>query len=263
MKNQTAEFQLDLRTSEADAAFAQTSQLKPESFKSGFKFLIGEATKLFSTPTRRKIMTQEKQNSSVETSVAFTNTHAAKDSALRGSLKRGRNHLSVAALVMLLPNFLNATCIPSAPAGYTVPFSMVTLKNNQHAYYATGLLTISVSNDPYEQFTTLSATEIPELFSDRFVPVTCRPGALCGPGDQPFDINQADKLGVTITETALRLSSPATINVTFTLESWGNGTESFSGSCDATTGELYGTFDGVNFAVIAFGTPEAPIGPPK
>src|SRR5580658_6880920 len=105
MKNQTAEFQLDLRTSEADAAFAQTSQLKPESFKSGFKFLIGEATKLFSTPTRRKIMTQEKQNSSVETSVAFTNTHAAKDSALRGSLKRGRNHLSVAALVMLLPNF--------------------------------------------------------------------------------------------------------------------------------------------------------------
>jgi hypothetical protein len=218
MKNQTADFQLDPRTSEADAAFVQTSQLKPDAFTSGFK---------------------------------------------KGSLKRNRNHLSVAALVMLLPSFLNATCIPSAPAGYTVPFSLVTLKNNQHASYASGVLTISDAHNLFESFTTLSATKVPQLFSDRFVPVTCRPGALCGPGDQPFDINQADQLGVTITETSRGIPVSTTINVTLTLESWGNGTGTFSGTCDASTGELYGTYSDDNFVVITFGTPEAPIGPPK
>jgi hypothetical protein len=213
MKNQAAEFQLDLHTSEADAAFAQ-------------------------------------------------NSHAAKDSILKGSLKRNQNHLSVAALVLLLPTFLHATCLPSAPTGYTVPFSLVTLKNNQHASYASGLLTISDSNNLSEE-KTLSATHIPQLFSDRFVPVTCRPGALCGSGDQPFDIKQADQLGVTITESTRNFPPVTTIKVTFTLESWGNGTQSFTGSCDASTGELYGTFDGNNFAVITFGTPEAPVEPPK
>jgi hypothetical protein len=53
MKNQATEFQLDLRTSEADAAFAQNSQLKPDSLKSGFKLLAGEARKFLSTSGAR------------------------------------------------------------------------------------------------------------------------------------------------------------------------------------------------------------------
>ena len=68
MKNHTTDFQLDFRASEADAAFAQNSQLK--------------------------------------TSIAVTNAHAATASILKGSLKRSQKHLSVAALVMLLPTFL-------------------------------------------------------------------------------------------------------------------------------------------------------------
>lgn len=203
-------------------------------------------------------MRLEKQTGSIETSIPTTNVYAAKDYIPKCSLKRNQKHLLAAAFVMLLPTFLHAECIPSGPIGYVVPFSLVTSKNNQHVSYATGSLAISDSSTLFESSTTLSATEIPQLFSDRFVPLNCHAGELCGSPVQPFDINQADHLGVTITETTRSLPPGTTIQVTFTLESWGNGTQSFTGSCDASTGELYGTFDGNTFAVITFGTPQPP-----
>jgi hypothetical protein len=83
--------------------------------------------------------------------------------------------------------------------------------------------------------------------------------------EQPFDIFQADQLGVTISEVTSFVSGTgltASINATLTLESWGKGKISLAGSC-ASTGELYGTFDSNTFAVIAFRTRVPPSIPAK
>lgn len=176
-------------------------------------------------------------------------------------------HLAVAVILTQLPTFLRADCIPSGTAGDIVPFTLVALKDNQVASYATGSLTISESNVPYsvDQSRTLSATHIPQLFSDRtaYYDPGCT-GICLGGQYQPFNVFQADQLGVNVTEsTTLKLGTGLTtsINVTLTLESWGNGKQSFAGTC-AATGELYGTFDSNTFEVIAFGTPAPPLKDP-
>lgn len=179
-------------------------------------------------------------------------------------------HLSIykkvlpAAFLTLLPTFLQADCIPSSPSGYTVPFKLVTLKQDHYASYATGTLTISESSGVLDWNTTLSATHVPQLFSERFIPSCPGSSGICL-NQQPFDIYQADQLGVSIDKATVvgPKGETTSINVTFTLESWGNGKESFAASCNASTGELYGTFDSNTFAVISFGTPEAPQPPPK
>jgi len=174
-------------------------------------------------------------------------------------------YLAVAVVLAQLPTFLRADCVPSGATGDVVPFTLVTLKNNQVASYATGSLVISNNDIPasINQGRTLSATQIPQLFSDRtaYYAPGCTSDICLGGSYQPFNIFQADQLGVNVTEsTTLTLGTgfKTSINVTLTLESWGNGKESFAGTC-AATGDLYGTFDSNTFAVIAFGTP----GPPE
>jgi hypothetical protein len=169
-------------------------------------------------------------------------------------------HLAVAAFLTQLPTVLRADCVPSGATGDWVPFTMVTLKNNQVASYATGTLQLSDSNIPYslDQSRTLSGTQIPQLFSDRTAPA-CSGGGLCFT-EQPFDVHKSDNLGVSITEsTALVLGSglKTSINVTLTLESWGNSKISFTGTCNA-TGELYGVYESNTSAIFAFGTPTPP-----
>lgn len=172
-------------------------------------------------------------------------------------------HLAVAAFLALPPTLLHADCIPSAPTGDTVPFALTTLKNSQVASYATGTLAISDTGGgiSLDRSTTLSATHIPQLFSDR---TYCPGGGLCLI-QQPFDISAADQLGVSITETTafiLGKGLTTSISVTLTLESWGNAKISFSGKCNA-AGVLYGTYESNTSALIAFGTPVAAPPPPK
>ena len=172
--------------------------------------------------------------------------------------------LAAAVFLTQLPNLLRADCIPSGATGDLVPFTLVTLKNTQVAGYATGSLTISNSSSPIsvDRSTTLSGKQIPQLFSDR---AYCPGGGLCLSPEQPFDYAKADQLGVSITEaTTLTLGSGFTtsINVTLTLESWGNGKINFTGTCN-NTGELSGTFDSNTSAIIAFGTPTSAPPPPK
>jgi hypothetical protein len=186
-------------------------------------------------------------------------------------MKRTNNYakyLTVAVVLTQLPTFLRADCVPSGATGDVVPFTLVSLKNNQVASYATGALTISNSDIPasIDQSRTLSATQIPQLFSDRTANYDpgCT-GKIClGGQSQPFNVFQADQLGVNVTEsTTLTLGTgfKTSINVTLTLESWRNAKQSFTGTC-APTGELYGTFDSNTFEVIVFGTPEPPQPPP-
>jgi hypothetical protein len=172
-----------------------------------------------------------------------------------------------AAVIMLLPTFLKADCVPSAPTGYTVPFKLVTMKNftgTAYASYTAGSLEISDYSGILDFGTTLSATHLSQLFSGRTAPFCPGNSGICL-NEQPFDIYQADQLGVSVNDSNVISSKGVTnsINVTLTLESWGNGTESFTGTCDAKTGELYGTFDDNTFAVMSFGTPEPPQAPPK
>jgi hypothetical protein len=179
-------------------------------------------------------------------------------------------HLAVAALLAQLPTVLRADCMPSGATGDLVPFTMVTLKNNQVASYATGTLQLSNSGAPYslDHSTTVSGTQIPQLFSNRTATNSaCAGEKICLLPPQPFNINQADNLGVSITEaTTWNLTVPpygpvTAITVTLTLESWGNAQTSFTGTCNA-AGELYGSYDSNTTAVFAFGTPYAAPPPP-
>ncbi|HTU46566.1 MAG TPA: hypothetical protein VMF91_15980 [Bryobacteraceae bacterium] len=175
--------------------------------------------------------------------------------------------ISPLVALMLLPAFLKADCVPSAPTDYTVPFKLVTMKNytgTAYASYTTGSLTISDYSGILDFGTLLSATHLPQLFSGRTAPFCPGSSGVCL-NEQPFDIYQADQLGVSVNDSNyISLKGVTnTITVTLTLESWGNGTQSFTGTCDAKTGELYGTFNDDTFAVMSFGTPEPPQAPPK
>ncbi len=82
---------------------------------------------------------------------------------------------------------------------------------------------------------------------------------------QPFNIDKADNLGISLSDGENLLVYPPAgeqISVTFTLESWGNAKETYSGNCNATSGELYLTTS-EHMYVITFGTPVAPLPPPK
>ena len=164
-------------------------------------------------------------------------------------------------LGMTMPALLRADCIPTAPVNYTVPFTLVSLKNfssggSQYASYTTGSLTYT-THSIFFSGTTLSGTNAQQLFSDRTFPIDCGP-LFCS--QQPFNLNAADKLGVSISDGALLIFpvKPASISVTFTLESWGNGQETFTGTCDATSGELVMT-SSQNMYLMTFGTPQPPV----
>ncbi|MGI8992582.1 MAG: hypothetical protein ACR2I2_23745 [Bryobacteraceae bacterium] len=87
------------------------------------------------------------------------------------------------------PGLLRADCVPTAPVGYTVPFSMVTLKNfssggSQYASYTTGSLTYT-SHSRFFVGTTLSSTGSQQLFSDRTFSNRLRPAVLFQSAVQP------------------------------------------------------------------------------
>jgi hypothetical protein len=161
----------------------------------------------------------------------------------------------------VVPASWGATCIPPAPVGYTLPFSMVSLKTfasggSQYASYTTGSLTYTAHNFFFVG-TTLSSTNNQQLFSDRTFKIDCGP-LFCS--NQPFNLNAADKLGVAISDGSILTFpiQPASISVTFTLESWGNAQSTATASCDATSGELYITTP-TNMFLITFGTPAPPV----
>jgi len=162
---------------------------------------------------------------------------------------------------MAAPTIWGATCIPAAPVNYTVPFSMVSLKTfssggSQYAGYTTGSLTYT-THSSFFLGTTLSSTGNRQLFSDRTFDITCA-SLFCT--IQPFNVNNADQLGVAISDgSALTFPiKPASISVTFTLESWGNSQSTNTATCDATSGELYITTPS-NMYLITFGTPQPPV----
>jgi hypothetical protein len=164
-------------------------------------------------------------------------------------------------LGLVLPSFVHAACVPTAPVGYTVPFKMVTMKNfssggSTYASYTTGSLTYTAHSFIFSG-TTLSGTNAQQLFSDRTFNIDCGP-LFCS--QQPFNLNNADKLGVAISDGSLLTFpvKPATISITFTLESWGNGQSTASATCDATSGELYITTS-TGMSVLTLGTPVPPI----
>jgi hypothetical protein len=157
-------------------------------------------------------------------------------------------------VLALAPAGARASCVPSAKTNWTVPFSIAAMnKAIAVTSYTSGQLTASTSGATV----IWSAGGNIQLFSDRLA--ACPSGRLCT--QQPFDLNQADKLGV---EIATKASS---IKVTLTLESWKNANFSFVGVCDTTTELLYGSASRPDknneMFLIQFGTPQEPVGPPK
>jgi hypothetical protein len=174
---------------------------------------------------------------------------------------------SITFLAMMGPGLLSAAeCVPGAPNGWMAPFSMVTLKNyatNQYASYATGVLYSSSTSALFSQSETYSGSGNQQLFSDRGAEVNCPPAGQFGfCSYQPFDINKADKLGVSVTKSSSFLIVPGgsgtSYSGTVTLESWGNGKITFPLTCDANTGILYGAIGNDSHVAITIGLPFSP-----
>jgi len=148
-----------------------------------------------------------------------------------------------------------ATCVPN-PTSYglsQVPFTFTTIhqpgQTVRYTSYTTGYLNNHSPTNELETIPQWTGTNA-QLYSDRKYPCTsksCNAAAL-----QPFDMNSADSLGVSVKDDD---------NVVLTLYSWGSGTQTFKGICDTTTNVLYGFGDDLMFA-ITFGTPTEDA-PPK
>jgi hypothetical protein len=170
-----------------------------------------------------------------------------------------RNPLSVITLVALtLPGLGHADCVPTAPVGYSVPFRMVSLESfsrssNPPASYSDGELTY-MAPSKFLGGTVLTSTNNKQLFSDR---TYCRGKFLdCSSPEyiQPFDIDQAGKLGISVSDGGfIDVFPPRADELVVTF----NGKDSYSGTCDATAGELY-VADSDHMYVITFGTPAPP-----
>jgi hypothetical protein len=179
-----------------------------------------------------------------------------------------RKPLSAITLAALsLPAFVHADCVPTAPVGYTVPFLLVSLQNfrgnsSPTATYVDGGLSFTAHND-YFRGTTLSSKDNQELYSDR---TYCRESSsgggihLCSIY-QPFDIDQAGKLSVSISDgenLAVPVFPPRGEQILVTF----NNKEFYTGTCDPTSEELYFS-SGETMYVMTFGTPAAPPRPPQ
>jgi len=183
------------------------------------------------------------------------------------TLVKALSLVGVTFLGVTAPGLLSAAeCIPSAPNGWMAPFSMVTLKNfatNQFASYTGGILYGSSSSSGFLFHSeTYSSDNNQQLFSDRMAQVDCPPpGQLGFCSNQPFDINKADKLGVSLTKSWSLLIGPGSATSysgTVTLESWGNGKSTFPLTCDANTGILYGAIGSDTHVAVTIGTPFSP-----
>jgi len=163
------------------------------------------------------------------------------------ALRLASRALVVVSALVVVPAATHADCLPSVPNGWQIPFYMSTHDVTTHAVeYATGTLIDSTHLLPL-----LSGDNFPQLFSDRFV--ACGPDCLVP--TQPFDVGQADHVGLAITRTLAFPPKPSTISITLTLDTWGHTKYTFVGACDASTNLLYGSFTNNTMAVISFGTP--------
>jgi hypothetical protein len=125
-------------------------------------------------------------------------------------------------------------CLPNAPTGWEAAFKMASLTNNpanqfaQWVGYVGGNLTISHADSWAAHSETFSSAGNSQLFDVRMA-------KLCDQcfATQPFDIDQADKLGLTLTKTTYTgiLPPPGVPNpsyiATMILESWGGGRYTF------------------------------------
>ena len=174
-----------------------------------------------------------------------------------------RNPLSVFTLAALtLPVLGHADCVPTAPVGYSVPFHMVSLESfrgssGAPASYSDGQLTYMAPSE-FFRGTIVASTNNQQLFSNR---TYCRGKFLdCSLPEyiQPFDIDQPGKIGVSVSDGAFIDVFPPRgdeLVVSF------NGKDSYSGTCDSTSGELY-VAESDHMYVITFGTPTPPAPPP-
>src|SRR5215469_8696312 len=94
-------------------------------------------------------------------------------------------------------SLLNAAdCLPSASAGSSAPFTMITLNNYASgipfATYTTGAFSISITHFLFGSAETFSSGGSTQLFSNRYS--NC--GGLC---EQPFSVNQPNNVGVSVT----------------------------------------------------------------
>jgi hypothetical protein len=189
----------------------------------------------------------------------------------------------VTLLGLTLPALGDADCIPTAPVSWDVPFEMVSLKSFSSggnscvktgtlepqwcawASYASGTLQYTPHSLLFRGTTVATSPNkgIPQLFSNRTFDIHCTssPGGFSTCEQQPFNIDNADQLGISIFDGYdIRFPRPASIGVTFTLESWGNGQIDLTGTCDPTSGELYLTSN-TGMYVMTFGTPYNPVIP--
>jgi hypothetical protein len=158
----------------------------------------------------------------------------------------------VVVSALLASPAVNADCLPSVPNGWRIPFTMSTHNDaTNEVTYSTGTLT-----DTGPTFVTpaiLSGDGFPELFSDRYVP-SCTNCFV----SQPFNVAQANRVGLSITRTIETLGHPSVIGITLTFDSLGDAKVTFAGACDATTSLLYGSYYNNTMAVISFGAPFNP-----
>ena len=178
-----------------------------------------------------------------------------------------RNPLPLITLFgVTLPALGHADCIPTAPVepAHSVDFTMVSLSKYRNgsslASYTTGTLDYT-SHSFLFRGTTLAGTDARQWFSDRTFEICFDAQGqpeLCGPqqfaSHQSFNVNAPDNLGISISDGYnIEIGRPA-IDVTFTLESWGNGQIHLTGTCDATSDELYLT-SSTGMYLMTFGTP--------
>jgi len=185
----------------------------------------------------------------------------SKETTVRNSFVR--NPLSVITLAALtLPVLGHADCVPTAPVGYSVPFHMVSLESfsgssNPSASYSDGQLTYMAHSELFRG-TIVASTNSQQLFSNR---TYCRGKFLdCSLPQyiQPFDIDQAGKISVSVSDGAfIDVFPPRGDELVVSFD----GKDSYSGTCNSTSGELY-VADSDHMYVITFGTPTPPPPPP-
>ena len=148
-------------------------------------------------------------------------------------------------------------------SGVSVPVAVTTNQQGCEVSYATGELGyVPAQKVGYfflpERLTTSTGSPLEYLFSDRFSDLQEPAGSGPFAHSNPFSVDRADKLGLSITGGFLGGSHSAK----FTLVSWGNGT--FVVPLADGPGVLTGAGAGVGagapqaFYVISFGTPVAP-----
>ena len=165
--------------------------------------------------------------------------------------------LVVVAALVVAPA-IHADCLPSAQNGWHIPFYMSTHNDITHAVSYTKGYLVEYPNRLAYLPSLLYGDPFPQLFSDRVVPGGPSYGLSTG---QPFDIGQADQIGVAITRSLQSVGGPSSISVTLTLDSWGHTKYTFAGACDASTNLLYGSYDNNTMVVISFGAPFPPSPP--